>query len=117
VTSPRSRASSTTSAGPADRRSAIGCPAEVTDTTALARLRDTARSEFGPADILLAFAAGGKARPGPIHETSEANWRATLDGSLSSTFLTLRTFLPDMVERGSGSILTMASLAARRALV
>ncbi|MEV4619737.1 SDR family NAD(P)-dependent oxidoreductase [Asanoa sp. NPDC049573] len=94
---------------------AIGCPADVTDATALARLRDVTQREFGPADILLAFAAGGRARPGPIHTTTEADWRSTVDGSLTSTFLTLKTFLPDMADRGSGSVLTMASLAARRA--
>jgi 3-oxoacyl-[acyl-carrier protein] reductase len=95
--------------------SAIGHAADVTDAAALAGLRDAARREFGPADILLAFAAGGRARPGPIHETSEADWRSTVDGSLTSTFLTLKTFLPEMAERGSGSVVTMASLAARRA--
>jgi 3-oxoacyl-[acyl-carrier protein] reductase len=38
-----------------------------------------------------------------------------LRGNLTVTFLTLKTFLPGMVERGRGSIITMASTAARYA--
>ena len=36
-----------------------------------------------------------------------------MDGSLTATFLTLKSFLPGMIERGGGSIVTMASSAAR----
>jgi 3-oxoacyl-[acyl-carrier protein] reductase len=36
-----------------------------------------------------------------------------MDGNLTSAFLTLKSFLPDMIERKSGSIVTMASSAGR----
>ena len=36
-----------------------------------------------------------------------------MDGSLTATFLTLKSFLPGMIERGRGAIVTMASSAAR----
>jgi 3-oxoacyl-[acyl-carrier protein] reductase len=36
-----------------------------------------------------------------------------VDGSLTATFLTLKSFLPGMIERGRGAILTMASSPAR----
>jgi 3-oxoacyl-[acyl-carrier protein] reductase len=44
---------------------------------------------------------------------SEAEWRAVVDGNLTSTFLTLEAFLPGMIERRRGSIITIASTAAR----
>lgn len=36
-----------------------------------------------------------------------------MDGGLTAMFLTLKGFLPGMVERGEGAIVTMASSAAR----
>ena len=51
----------------------------------------------------------------PLHEISEQDWRSSLDHNLTSTFFTLRTFLPDLLERGRGAILTMASAGARMA--
>jgi 3-oxoacyl-[acyl-carrier protein] reductase len=41
------------------------------------------------------------------------DWQSTVDGSLTATFLTLKSFLPSMIQRGRGAILTMASSAAR----
>ena len=56
---------------------------------------------------------GGQARPGPVAEVTEQDWQSTLDGSLTATFLALKSFLPGMVQRGRGAIVTMASSAAR----
>jgi 3-oxoacyl-[acyl-carrier protein] reductase len=64
-------------------------------------------------DIVAAFAGSGSARPGQVHELSEEEWHSTVDGNLSATFLTLKTFLPAMIERRAGSIVTMASSAGR----
>jgi NAD(P)-dependent dehydrogenase (short-subunit alcohol dehydrogenase family) len=63
--------------------------------------------------LLAAFVGGGRARPGPIAEIAEEDWRSTVDGILTATFLTLKSFLPGMVQRGRGAIVTMASSAAR----
>jgi len=49
------------------------------------------------------------------HWHAEQEWDAALRGNLTVTFLTLKCFLPGMVERGHGSIVTMASTAARLA--
>jgi 3-oxoacyl-[acyl-carrier protein] reductase len=69
--------------------------------------------ELGPVEVLVAFAASGGPLPGPTVEISEEGWRAAVDGNLTSAFLTLKSFLPGMVERGRGSIVTMASSAGR----
>src|SRR5215211_1592788 len=61
----------------------------------------------------IAFAGGSKARPGPTAEIPEDDWRSSVDSNLTATFLTIKSFLPGMIERGGGSIVTMASSAAR----
>jgi 3-oxoacyl-[acyl-carrier protein] reductase len=92
---------------------AIGVSAEVTDFAAIERMRERVEEELGPVEVLVAFAASGGPLPGPTVEISEEGWRAAVDGKLTSAFLTLKSFLPGMVERGRGSIVTMASSAGR----
>jgi 3-oxoacyl-[acyl-carrier protein] reductase len=92
---------------------AIGVDGDCTDPAGVQRLRQVVEQELGPAEVLAAFVGGGRARPGPVAEVPEEDWRSTLDGSLTATFLTLKSFLPGMVERGRGAIITMASSAAR----
>jgi 3-oxoacyl-[acyl-carrier protein] reductase len=77
-----------------------------------ARLRIEAG--FGPVDILVANAGGSFTPPGPLEETSEEGWRASVDGNLTATFLTIKSFLPGMKERRRGSIITISSAAGRR---
>jgi 3-oxoacyl-[acyl-carrier protein] reductase len=91
---------------------AVGVPADCTDPAAVEDMRRRAE-ELGPASVVAAFVGGGRARPGPVAQTTEEDWHSTVDGSLTATFLTLKAFLPGMVERGGGSVVTMASSAAR----
>ena len=92
---------------------AIGVAGDCTDLTAVERLRQQLEQDLGPADVLAAFVGGGRARPGPVAEVAEQDWRSTVDASLTATFLTLKSFLPGMIERRRGAIITMASSAAR----
>jgi 3-oxoacyl-[acyl-carrier protein] reductase len=91
----------------------IGIAADVTDFAAIEDMRLRVEEELGPVEVLAAFAASGGPLPGPTVEISEAEWRSAIDGNLTSAFLTLKSFLPGMIERGSGSIVTMASSAGR----
>jgi 3-oxoacyl-[acyl-carrier protein] reductase len=52
--------------------------------------------------------------PGPLEDISEEAWHSSVDGSLTATFLTIKSFLPGMKQRRAGSILTISSAAARR---
>src|SRR5215211_1853371 len=92
---------------------AIGAAGDCTDLTAVEWLRQHVEQDLGPAEVLAAFVGGGRARPGPVADVPEQDWRSTVDGSLTATFLTLKSFLPGMIERGRGAIVTMASSAAR----
>jgi 3-oxoacyl-[acyl-carrier protein] reductase len=97
----------------ADGGTAIGVAADVTDAAALAHVRERAERRLGPVDVLAAF-AGGQGAPVPTPELTEQRWRQVLDSELTSAFLTIQAFLPGMLERGSGSILTMSSAAGRQ---
>ena len=92
---------------------AVGVVGDCTDPAAVQRLRQVVEQELGPAEVLAAFVGGGRARPGPVADVPEEDWQSTLDGSLTATFLTLKSFLPGMIQRGRGAIVTMASSAAR----
>lgn len=96
-----------------DGGKAIGIAADVTDFAAIERMRLRVEEELGPVEVLAAFAASGGPLPGPTVEITEEGWRSAIDGNLTSAFLTLKSFLPGMIERGGGSIITMASSAAR----
>ena len=97
----------------ADGGQAIGVAADVTDFAAIERMRERVKEELGPVDVLAAFAASGGPPPGPTAQITEEEWRSAIEGNLTSTFLTLKSFLPGMIERKSGSIVTMASSAGR----
>src|SRR5579864_9017998 len=91
---------------------AIGVSAEATDYAAIDALRDRVERELGTTDILMAF-AGGFAKITPVAEISEEDWRYVIDSNLTSTFFACKAFLPGMMQRGKGAIVTMASNAAR----
>jgi 3-oxoacyl-[acyl-carrier protein] reductase len=87
---------------------------DVTSYPDIERMRGEIEQRLGPVDVLVANAGGSPVPPGPIEELSEDGWRASIDTNLTATFLLLKSFLPGMKQRGSGSIITMSSAAARR---
>jgi 3-oxoacyl-[acyl-carrier protein] reductase len=92
---------------------ALAIVADVTDEGDLSDLRAKAEAAFGPVSLLVANAGGG-GMPEPLAQTSPEQWRATLEANLTSAFLTLKTFLPPMMEARRGAIVTMASTAGRQ---
>jgi 3-oxoacyl-[acyl-carrier protein] reductase len=107
------RIGATVEAIPASGGEAVSAPADCTDLAAVERMRKRVEESLGPLGVVAAFAGGGAARPGALAQTTEEEWHSSVDGSLTATFLTLKSFLPGMIERGGGSVVTMASSAAR----
>jgi 3-oxoacyl-[acyl-carrier protein] reductase len=93
---------------------AIQVTADVTRFTEIEVMRGTIERELGPVEILVANAGGSFTMPGPLEETTEDGWRASVDGNLTATFLTIKSVLPGMKQRKSGNIITISSAAARR---
>jgi len=88
---------------------AIQVTADVTRFDEIEAMRRQIEAELGPVDILVANAGGSFTPPGPIEEISEEGWRASVDGNLTATFLTIKSFLPGMKQRRAGNIITISS--------
>lgn len=92
---------------------ALALRADCSRPEALAALRAEVESRLGVPDFILPFAGGGSARPMPAEAIASADWCASVDHNLHASFFTVQAFLPGMLARGSGNILTMASAGAR----
>jgi 3-oxoacyl-[acyl-carrier protein] reductase len=92
----------------------VGVSADCTNGDDLKILHDKVTNQLGPVDILAVF-AGGNGMPVPTTDETAQHWREVVETDLTSTFLTISEFLPDMISQHSGSIITMSSAAARQA--
>jgi 3-oxoacyl-[acyl-carrier protein] reductase len=93
---------------------AVWAAADCTVAAEVDRVVATVADQLGPVDIVAAF-AGGNGMSVPTEAETAEHWRAVLDDNLTSSFLTVQAFLPQMVERRRGMIVTMSSAAARHA--
>jgi 3-oxoacyl-[acyl-carrier protein] reductase len=93
----------------------VAVTADVTSFGQIEAMRRRVEDSLGPVDILVANAGASLAPPAPLEDISEMAWRATVDANLLATFLTLKSFLPGMKQRGRGAVITIASSAGRRA--
>jgi NAD(P)-dependent dehydrogenase (short-subunit alcohol dehydrogenase family) len=78
---------------------------DVTDETAVTALFD----RVGTVDVLVNNA--GVSTSAPLRDTTLDDWRRQLDVNATGAFLCTRAALPGMLERGSGRIVTVASIA------
>jgi len=88
--------------------------ADVTKFDQIEAMRQQVERAFGPIDILVANAGGSFTTPGPLDDITEEGWRATVEGNLTATFLTIKSVLPGMKVRRTGNIITISSAAGRR---
>ena len=93
---------------------AIKVVADVTKFAEIEVARNQVERKLGPIDILVANAGGSLTPPGPLEEISEEGWRASVEGNLTATFLTLKSIIPGMKQRKSGAVVTISSAAGRR---
>jgi 3-oxoacyl-[acyl-carrier protein] reductase len=97
-----------------DGGKAVVVTGDITDFAQVESVRRQVEDTLGPVDILVANAGGSFTPPAPLEQIPEDGWRATVDGNLHATFLTLKSFLPGMKERRGGTIITVSSTAGRR---
>lgn len=84
--------------------------ARTCDVTDAASAADIA-AESGGVDVLVN--AAGLGRPGPLLEMDPADWQLVLDVNLTGYLTMARAFAPAMVERGTGSLVHIASISSR----
>jgi NAD(P)-dependent dehydrogenase (short-subunit alcohol dehydrogenase family) len=82
---------------------------DVADEQQVAQAIEGARRDLGPIDILVNNA--GQAASAPFLKTDTALWQSMLAVNLTGTFLCTRACLPDMIARGHGRIVNIASVA------
>jgi all-trans-retinol dehydrogenase (NAD+) len=89
--------------------SITGMTCNVTDRAAVYKLAAELKNKLGPVDILVnnAGVVSGK----PLLETPDEKIELTMQVNALSLFWMTKAFLPDMLERKSGHIVTIASAA------
>lgn len=90
----------------------VGIPFDAADPVTAAAGVDEAEARLRGIDVLVCSVAAD-ARPDLLHEISPEEIASTLDGQLLPPLLTTRLVVPGMYERGGGSIVLIASDAAK----
>jgi 3-oxoacyl-[acyl-carrier protein] reductase len=93
---------------------AIVTTGDVRDFGAVEAIRAQVERDLGPIDVLVANAGGSFTPPAALEDIPEDGWRASIEGNLTATFLTLKSVVPGMKARRRGAIITISSAAARR---
>jgi NADP-dependent 3-hydroxy acid dehydrogenase YdfG len=88
-------------------------PAAVDDPEQVATLVDGVRERVGPVDVLVNV-AGSSSTVRNARWMSDEDWDAVLRVNLSGVFTLTRAVLPDMLDRGAGTVITVSSNAALR---
>ncbi len=91
----------------------LAAPADVTRPSEIATLVQKTEETLGPIDILVNNAGIGYF--GPIQDASESNWDSVLDTNLKSVFLMTKAVSAGMIDRRTGHIINIASLAGKNA--
>lgn len=89
---------------------ATSCQTDVSSGEAVNAMTQSALDAFGAIDILVNN-AGVTHLPAPMDEISEEDFDRVFAVNCKSVYLAARTVVPHMRERGSGSILNIASTA------
>jgi NAD(P)-dependent dehydrogenase (short-subunit alcohol dehydrogenase family) len=87
----------------------LGLRCDVADLAAIEAARDAALATFGRLDIVMSN-VGILAKGMPLEIPLEG-WEAVIDVNLLGTVRVLSTFLPILVEQGSGHLVTTGSVA------
>ncbi len=93
-------------------RKAVALKADMRRSTEVAPLVERAAEALGPLDILINNAGSLVARM-PLAKVTEAGWDEVMDLNLKSAVLCAQAAAPSMVQRKSGAIVNVVSIAAR----
>lgn len=91
---------------------ALAVPTDVTSPEAVDALVEQTVAELGRVDVLVT--AAGVASFGPLAGTKPADWEPMLAVNLRGAMLCCRAVLPPMLRQRRGTIINVASIAARR---
>lgn len=90
----------------------VAVPTDVANEGEVETLVRRTLAALGPIDILVNNAGTNTRKP--IWEVTTEDWQRILDVNTTGTFLCTRAVLPTMMERRSGKIINVASMAGKR---
>ncbi|SIT39978.1 Short-chain dehydrogenase/reductase SDR [Paraburkholderia ribeironis] len=93
-----------------DGKSALGLQADVSRQADVQKAVAAARAQFGNADVL--FNHAGTLIVKPFLEIDETEWDWLMSVNVKSMFLMTKAVLPQMLEKGRGSIICTSSISA-----
>jgi 3-oxoacyl-[acyl-carrier protein] reductase len=91
----------------------LAATADVASAAEIASLVTKTEKSLGSIEILVNNAGIGYF--GPVQEADEKNWDSVLDTNLKSVFLLSKAVAPGMIERRTGHIINIGSLAGKNA--
>jgi NAD(P)-dependent dehydrogenase (short-subunit alcohol dehydrogenase family) len=91
-------------------RRSLRVSADVADQAALERVRDASLDAFGKVDILVC--AAGTTKRTPTLEMDPADWQRIMETNVTGVLRSCQVFGREMVKRGYGRIITIASLSS-----
>ena len=93
-------------------RQAVARRVDVADRRSVEEMVASVLGEFGRIDVLVNN-AGIAGRAAPLSDTGEEEWDRVIAVDLKSVFLCCKAVIAHMVERGSGAIVNIASIAGK----
>ena len=97
----------------ADGHTAHALPCDLADTLAVEALAQAVQTQFGGVDVLVCN-AGVQGPAGPLADTTEADWQQVMTINLRSAMTLTTQLIPNMIARGGGTVILMASIAGLR---
>lgn len=95
-----------------DAERAVGIRTDASDADEVERAVADCAEQLGGPDILV-NGAGIAGRSAPVWELSDCDWDEMMRITLRSVFVCTRAVLPGMRERGSGRVISIASVAGK----
>lgn len=92
-----------------------GLACDLTLWSDVEKLASCVRQKFGGVDILVNNAGVG-GFGGPLYQLDLADWEKVLNTNLRGVYYTIRALVPMMIEKRSGDIINISSLAGKNAL-
>lgn len=99
----------------AEAVNALAIPADVTNADDVRRLAAEVGAWLDGAGPDVVVNSAGAFELAPLAETDPAMFDRQIAGNLRAPFLVIRAFLPGMLERGSGHVVSIGSIAGRQA--
>jgi NAD(P)-dependent dehydrogenase (short-subunit alcohol dehydrogenase family) len=101
------------SRSPHDQTANLFVQADLATASGANSVADRIRHEWGGLDILVNNAGGTETKPGGFEVLSDEDWQQILELNLMAAVRLDRIFIPGMIERKSGVVIHISSIAHR----